>query len=465
MAIRIFRHYIPKPLIILGLAEVLVLLFSAYAGIGLRFGDFNPVRKMLTTPLYPTASLFTLVMMTMMIGTGLYQRGLRDGFKGIALRLITSFVLGALVMAGLFVLLPGISLGREVMLYTLLVAFVGIALCRLLFYAVADHDLLKRRVLVLGGGREADPIKRLRRKADLQGISLVGYLCFRKDRAAVPEDKILPMDAPIPDLVRKNGIDEIVIAMDYRHEAFPIGEILECKMSGVQVTDLLSFMERQTGKISLDILRPTNIIFLEGFSHAVLKSYTKRVFDIVVSLLLLAVTAPILLLTALAIKLECGGKGPVFYLQQRVGRNGKNFNVIKFRSMRVDAEKDGVAQWAGKNDARVTRVGALIRKTRIDELPQLINVLRGDMSFVGPRPERPQFVTELAKQIPYFGIRHRVNPGITGWAQISYPYGASVEDSKEKLQYDLYYIKNYSIFLDITILFQTVQVILWGKGR
>ena len=221
------------------------------------------------------------------------------------------------------------------------------------------------------------------------------------------------------------------------------------------------FYERQLGKIRIDTLHPSNVIFADGFTQAVIRSSEKRAMDILVSALMLLSTLPIMALTAAAIYFESGG--PVLYRQERVGRRGRVFTLLKFRSMRQDAEANG-AVWALQNDMRVTRIGSFIRRTRIDELPQLINVLKGDMSFVGPRPERPQFVAELSKSIPYYDLRHYVKPGITGWAQILYPYGASINDAREKLQYDLYYLKNYSIFLDINILLQTIQVILWRKG-
>ncbi|MGE3775177.1 MAG: exopolysaccharide biosynthesis polyprenyl glycosylphosphotransferase, partial [Gammaproteobacteria bacterium] len=216
------------------------------------------------------------------------------------------------------------------------------------------------------------------------------------------------------------------------------------------------------GKIRLDALHPSGVIFADGFTQAVIRRTEKRLFDIVASLFLLSLTLPFMLVTALAILLESGR--PIFYTQRRVGLRGECFNVIKFRSMRTDAEVDGKPVWAAKEDNRVTGVGRFIRKTRIDELPQLLNVLKGDMSFVGPRPERPEFVSELAQVIPYYDLRHHVKPGITGWAQVSYPYGSSIKDAREKLQYDLYYLKNYSVFLDVNILLQTIQVILWGKG-
>ena len=231
----------------------------------------------------------------------------------------------------------------------------------------------------------------------------------------------------------------------------------------MDVIDLLGFYEREVGKIKLDVLNPSWLIFSDGFNQSHWFNFEKRVFDVLVSMVLLFLVWPAMLLVALAIKLEEGPRAPLIYRQVRVGQHWKLFNVYKFRSMRVDAEKNG-AQWAQKNDSRVTRVGEFIRKVRLDELPQIFNVLKGDMSFVGPRPERPEFVTNLTEEIPYYAERHRVKPGITGWAQVCYPYGASQKDSLEKLQYDLYYIKNYTLFLDFVVILQTAHEVLWGKS-
>jgi len=266
------------------------------------------------------------------------------------------------------------------------------------------------------------------------------------------------------DLVRELGADEIVVAMGDRRRHFPIRDILDCKMAGIQVVDMVGFFERQTGRINIDALNPSSIVFADGIIQAVLKSYVHRAFDLIISFAVLVLTLPLMLLAALFIWLESGFRGPVLYRQTRVGRNGKLFRILKFRSMSIDAEQYGGARWAVPGDSRITVVGKLLRISRVDELPQIINVLKGDMSFVGPRPERPEFVDELVDEVPFYDLRHRVNPGITGWAQICYPYGASREDAKGKLEYDLYYIKNYSLFLDLTILIQTAQVILWGKG-
>jgi sugar transferase (PEP-CTERM system associated) len=260
------------------------------------------------------------------------------------------------------------------------------------------------------------------------------------------------------------SIDEVVIAMDDRRQNFPLHDLLECRVKGIDVLDLMNFLERETGKVKLDVMNPSWIIFSEGFKRNGLREFVRRAFDLIASLGLLAIAWPLMIIAAVAIKFEDGIGAPIFYRQQRVGIDGKVFNLLKFRSMSVNAEADGKAQWAQKNDSRVTRVGGVMRKTRIDELPQLLNVLRGDMSFVGPRPERPEFVSQLNERIPYYRERHCVKPGITGWAQLCYPYGSSEKDALEKLQYDLYYVKNHGFLFDLMILLQTAEVVLWGKG-
>jgi sugar transferase (PEP-CTERM system associated) len=253
------------------------------------------------------------------------------------------------------------------------------------------------------------------------------------------------------------------VAMDDRRVGFPLPELLDCRLAGVDVTELLTFLERETGRVRIDVLNPSWIIFGQGFRRDPFRLFSSRALDVLTSLGVLAVSLPVMLLTVLAIKLEDGWTAPALYSQERVGLHGKEFRVLKFRSMRQDAEANG-AVWAQRADPRITRVGAIIRKLRIDELPQVINVLRGQMSFVGPRPERPQFVAELSERIPYYSQRHCVKPGITGWAQLCYPYGSSEEDALEKLQYDLYYIKNNSLLFDLAILVQTAEVVLLGKG-
>jgi sugar transferase (PEP-CTERM system associated) len=266
------------------------------------------------------------------------------------------------------------------------------------------------------------------------------------------------------DLCVRNDVDEVVVAMEDRRRDFPLRELLECRLAGVDVTELLSFLERETGRVRLDVLNPSWLIFGPGFRRDPLRLLSSRALDVTASLLILAVTLPVMLAMALAVAIEDGWRAPVFYRQARIGCGGRSFELLKFRSMRRDAETDGHARWAEKGDPRVTRVGAVMRMLRIDELPQILNVLRGHMSLVGPRPERPHFVTELAQKIPYYVERHCVKPGITGWAQLCHPYGSSEQDAIEKLQYDLYYIKNNSLLFDLSILVQTVEVVFTGKG-
>jgi len=460
--IRLFRHYVPRALLILALVEALILIGSIYLGRSLRLRAYGMSQADLHNAL-PTALIFTAVMIVIMTAMGLYERHFWNGKADMILRVAVSFFLGLFAMTLIFYMLPDLYLGRGEFGQGFTLALVGVILVRFGFLHLSDRDILKRRVLVLGTSAKAAQIEHL--PGDImRAIKVIGYVRLPAEQSVVDPARILPVTGTLYELTEHYQIDEILVTTDDRYNGLPIDEILECKISGVHVVDLLMFFERETGKIRLDALQPSNMIFSDGFHQAVLKTTSKRLFDIFATLLLLSFTWPIMLLTALAIWLESGGRGPVFYLQERVGKNERLFKVIKFRSMRTDAERDGIARWAQANDNRITRFGSLIRKTRIDELPQLFNVLWGHMSFVGPRPERPQFVRELTRSIPFYPIRHRVNPGITGWAQICYPYGSSEEDAREKLQYDLYYIKNYSLFLDFMVLLQTAHVVLWDKG-
>ncbi len=457
--IRLFRHYVPRAMLILAIVEAVLLMSAIYCGRSLRVLEWDmpppPWRDM-----FSRAVVFTVVMIAIMAAMGLYERHFWNGKMDMILRVTVSFLLGLFVMTLLYYMFPDLYLNRGEFGLAFAMAFIGIVLVRYLFL-LADREYLKRRVLVLGAGAKAAQIERMAGNS-LSSVRIIGFVCLPDEQPAVTPDKIIPLNGTLFELTEQYQIDELLLTIDDKHKDFPVEQILECKISGVQVSALLTFFERETGKIRLDDLQPSSLIFSDGFHQAVLKTTGKRLFDILNAALLLVLTWPIMALTGLAIWLESGR--PVFYLQERVGKNESLFRVIKFRSMHVDAEQDGVARWAEANDSRITRVGSFIRKTRIDELPQLFNVLLGQMSFVGPRPERPEFVRGLNRSIPFYSIRHRVNPGITGWAQICYSYGASEEDAREKLQYDLYYIKNYSLFLDFMVLLQTAHVILWGRG-
>jgi len=339
----------------------------------------------------------------------------------------------------------------------------GVLTSRLIFARVADEDIFKRRVLVYGAGYAAAALTRLRRAADRHAFALVGFVQPADEERAVPSERVLESDGDLCALCERLAITEVVVAMDDRRRGFPIPELLDCRLAGIDVTELLTFLERETGRVHIDLLNPSWLIFGQGFRRDPLRLFSSRALDVLASLGVLIVALPAMALTFFAIKIEDGWQAPALYRQERVGLGGRVFKVLKFRSMRQDAELNG-AQWAQHGDPRVTRVGAIIRKLRIDELPQVFNVLRGHMSFVGPRPERPEFVAQLAEKIPYYVQRHCIKPGITGWAQLCYPYGSSEKDALEKLQYDLYYIKNNSLLFDLAILIQTAEVVLFGKG-
>jgi len=279
----------------------------------------------------------------------------------------------------------------------------------------------------------------------------------------VPPQRVVETGEALHEWALARQIDEIVVVPDDRRGTLPMKELLECKQRGIEITDLVRFLERESGKVRLSA-PPSWLVFSDGFKVSPLRVASKRIFDIFAAALILMLSWPLMLLTALAIRIESGPRQPILYFQDRVGERGRVFRLVKFRSMRTDAECDGVARWASQNDARVTRVGRVIRKLRLDELPQLWNVLSGTMSFIGPRPERPEFVAALAKEIPYYTLRHCVKPGLTGWAQLRYPYGSSAEDAAEKLTFDLFYVKNHNFRFDALIFLQTVEVVLFGRG-
>jgi sugar transferase (PEP-CTERM system associated) len=355
-------------------------------------------------------------------------------------------------------------MGRGVMVIAAIFAIGGSCAARAIFDRAVDTDMLKRRVLVYGAGTRALSLAHLRRRSERLGHVLVGFVSAPGEEISVPAERVLQDDSDLPALCRRLNVDEIVVAMQDRRREFPLADLLECRLGGMDITDLVTFLERETGRVRVDLMSPGWVIFGGGFRRDTLRRFVARMVDLIASVIIVLISLPVMLLTAIAIKLEDGIKSDVFYRQARVGFRGRLFNLLKFRSMRADAEKAGQAVWAQQNDPRVTRVGAIIRKLRIDELPQILNVLKGHMSFVGPRPERPQFVDELSARIPYYAQRHTVKPGITGWAQICYPYGSSEHDSLQKLQYDLYYIKHSSILFNIAILLQTAEVVFMGKG-
>jgi sugar transferase (PEP-CTERM system associated) len=464
--VRIFRHYIPAAFILLGLMEAVVFVLSFHAAVFIRFSSDSAAVAEHVGPLWPKSITFTLVMLLSMIGLGLYDRlsCTWEGRSEMVLRVLTSFLFAVFPLSFIFYVIPQLSVWRGPAILAFVISLIAVISVRLIFFRVVDHQLFKRRVLVLGAGKNASEIRKLEDEPPLHGIWVVGYLHMSKDSDVIEDWRVIKSDRPLRDIVRESQVDEIVVALDDRRKSLPVHEILDCKMDGVTVFDLLTFFERETGKLRLELVHPSWLFLSDGFRISSLSLALKRGLDILVSLLLLPLFLPVMLVVAVAIWLENPGEGSILYKQTRVGYGDSEFKIYKFRSMRTDAEQDGLAQWATKQDTRVTRVGAIIRKIRLDEMPQVFNVLKGDMSFVGPRPERPEFVKQLVEQYPYYRERHRMRPGLTGWAQIRYEYGDTFEDAFEKLQYDLYYVKNYSIFLDLLIIIHTIQVILLGKG-
>ncbi|MBT8137545.1 MAG: TIGR03013 family PEP-CTERM/XrtA system glycosyltransferase [Gammaproteobacteria bacterium] len=459
MPVRIFKHYVQLPVLLLAVFEGLLLVGAVYGGAWIRFsGDIHEVGAPYVKPF-----VFAVVVMLSMIAMGLYQTRAYPQKVGMLIRLAASFLLAAVLLALLFYVLPGLYLGRGALMVSLVTGLVGVSAVRLVFHSVVGDSFFRPRVLVYGAGEKAANLISLTGSADMRRSNVIGFVRSKGDiETRIEPDRIVDYPNRLADYARSQEVDEIVVAIDDRRRGLPIQELLDCKLGGIQVSDALTYFERETGKVKLDLLYPSWMIFSEGFNKNRLVSIAERVFDIMASLVLLLVTWPLMLLVAIAIFVDDGF--PVLYRQARVGFQGRVFEVLKFRSMRVDAEKDGVAKWAEANDRRITRVGRTIRKFRFDELPQIINVLRGDMSFVGPRPERPDFVDQLSQRIPYYRERHCVKPGITGWAQLKYEYGASQQDALEKLQYDLYYVKNRTLLLDMMILLQTAEVVLWRTG-
>lgn len=461
----IFGNYHRRLLPVLGILEPLLLAVSLYAGVFIRFGNLSTASQDPLLPIWPKALSFALVGMACLIAVGLYNQRLRDGLPGVLVRLAIALVFAGVLMTILFYAYPPLFLGRGVFGLSLLIAFLALGALRAGYLRLLRQGNNRRRVLVLGAGNRANHILLFRRSTDFIGVNFVGFVQMPGDAAAVVSDsRCVVLDQPLSLYAARHHVDQVVIAVDDRRMGLPMEQLLECRTHGIDVVELATFIERELGLLKLDVLDAGWLIFSQGFNRRLLRLWVKRLFDITASLMLLAVAMPVMAFTALAIWLESGGWGSVLYRQARIGEEGIPFELLKFRSMQVNAESDGKARWASTRDPRITRVGRFIRKYRIDELPQIFNVLSGRMSFVGPRPERPQFVSTLATMFPYYAERHRVKPGLTGWAQVRYPYGASEQDAFEKLQYDLYYAKNHNLLFDLSILLQTVEVVLWGKG-
>jgi sugar transferase (PEP-CTERM system associated) len=465
--VRVFKSYLKTPFLILLALEVCIIFFSVYLAAYIRYINNPSVFFEIVEDIWSRAAILAIITPVSMLATGLYQGNIREGMSGIFLRLLISLGASGVLISILFYLIPELYLGRGVIIISLLQSFFIIGTLRAMFLELVDTETFKKRVLVYGAGKTAAHIDlKLRRKSDRRSFTIVGYILLdhQKQQQAVADEKLLDAQSSLLEFTQRNHIDEIVVATSDIEAEIPVDELVECKLNGVEVLDILTFFEREVGQIRIDILDPRWLVFSDGFRQSQMKDTFKRIFDVLASFMLLVVAFPFMILAVIAIKIEDGLRAPVLYHQVRVGFKGRHYRVYKFRSMITNAEAAGKAIWASKTDSRVTRVGSFIRKTRIDELPQIYNVLNGSMSFVGPRPERPEIIEDLAREIPYYHDRHLVKPGVTGWAQLMYPYGASLNDYYKKQLFDMYYVKNRSIFFDFLILLQTVEVVLFGKG-
>jgi len=409
-------------------------------------------------------ALVTVVCQLCLYYNDFYDLTLVHSNRELIVRLLQAVGAASIVLAACYFFVPALMIGDGIFVSALFVFLVGILGWRLLFNQFSSSLNLEERILVVGTGVTARKVARQILDQHDFAYAVVGFIDDDASRVGerVVNPAIIGTPADIPAIIARHEITRIVVGLADRRGKLPIEQLLRAKMAGVRVEDATTTYERITGKILIDDLRPSWLIFSDGFRVSRATRWMKRSIDVVLAVVLAVLAFPAMLLTALAVWLESGG--PVLYRQERVGENGRLFTLYKFRSMRRDAESSGTPVWASEGDARVTHVGRVIRKTRLDELPQLWNVLRGDMSFVGPRPERPYFVEELARDIPFYLQRHAVKPGLTGWAQVKYRYGSSLEDAMEKLRYDLYYIKHLSVFFDLTIVFDTVKVVLFRKG-
>jgi len=458
--VRLFDHWFASNTLLQVLFDVILLFLSVVVAVAL----LDHGRLLHVDVLVPDALLFALTMVALNTVVGLYQRNPGRTMAQTTARIVLSLMLAVPVAWMIFTLVPRTGDWDQTLQLAVPFAFVSLVAIRGLALHNSAAPVFLRRALIIGTGSEAAAVEQSISQLG-HSLNCVGFFPAKKNDAAhqVPAQRIVGGGMDLVDVVRRYQIDEIIVAVrERRGGVLPLRELLDCKLHGVRVLDLSSYFERALGQLRLDSLHASWLIFGEGFRQGMMRSFVKRIFDLGAATVLLLLAAPVMVIAVVAIAVESGF--PILYRQERVGQGGRLFNVIKFRSMLRDAEIDGKPRWATSNDDRVTRTGRTLRKLRIDELPQLINVLRGDMSLVGPRPERPYFVDQLAREIPYYAVRHSVKPGVTGWAQVRYHYSASLDDAVQKLQYDLYYVKNHTLFLDIVILFETVSVVATGAG-
>ncbi len=456
--VRLLNMHVPMPVIILAILDVIVIYFSIAGGLALSYAPESVLFSFFADGYALQKIVFVSITLMSLFVVGVYTRAFLTDMKMGLVAIIVGHFIALAVLSLAFYLYQDARIWIRALAPGLILSLVGVFLTHLIFDRIVGTHIFKRNLLIIGTGPLARKIAAVADHSPY--LTCIGFLPLGDVKVTVPDTQVLRDDRPLAELARQYKVAEIVIALEERRNQLKTEQLLACRLNGIQVSEPSSFVERQEGRVEVDGLYPSWMIFGPGFnSVSTGQRIAKRLFDVLTSLVLLAHVLPLMVLTALAIR--ASGNGSVLYRQDRVGRNGRIFTILKFRSMHLEAESDGVARWSTSDDARVTLLGRLLRRFRVDELPQLWNVLKGDMSFIGPRPERPEFVRQLAAEIPYYDYRHIVKPGISGWAQINFPYGATIKDAKEKLNYDLYYIKNYSLALDFLVLMQTARVILW----
>src|SRR5437870_1848593 len=450
--------------VLLLLAEATLIFGGIVIAVYVRLGQLDAEATLIERHGFYKAALATVFCLTSFYLFDLYDFVVMHDRRELVLRMLQALGLAWIALALTFYALPQVMIGRGVTLISLPLALFLMVGWRLAIHWILGHPELGERILIVGSGPFAVEIARETLERKDAGFRVIGFVDI--DPALVGKSlinpKVIGLTSELSSLVTRESIDRIVVAIGDRRGQFPTQELLKLSLSGeVSIEESAAFYERLTGRVLLDMIRPSWLIFSSRGRRARFDELIRTCMHRAVALVGAILSLPIATVTAILIKLE--SRGPVLYRQERVGKQGRIFTVMKFRSMRVNAEKDGPV-WAKTDDQRMTRVGRIIRKIRVDEIPQFWNILCGDMNFVGPRPERPHFVEQLAQEIPYYEQRHLIAPGLTGWAQIKYPYGASIDDARQKLQYDLYYIKNQNLALDATILFETIKTILFGKG-
>lgn len=444
--------------------EAMLLFGGLVVAVYLRLGAADAEFELIEQQGFYKAGLATIFCLSSFYLYDLYDFVVMHDRRELVLRLIQALGLAWVALAFAFYLFPRLMIGRGVSLISLPLALLMMVGWRLIIHWFLGHPQIGERILIVGSGPMAVELARETLGRPDAGFRIVGFADSDPELLgrSLINPRVVGLTSELDQIVRRENIDRIVVAMGERRGQFPVDQLLQLSLSGdVSIEEGASFYERVTGRVHLDMMRPSWLIFSGRKRQARLNAVARLGLHRTAAFIGAVLSLPIALLTAILIKLD--SRGPVFYRQERVGRNGRIFTVMKFRSMRIDAEKDGPV-WASSADDRVTRIGRIIRKIRVDEIPQFWNILKGDMNFVGPRPERPHFVGQLAQEIPFFEQRHLIAPGLTGWAQIKYPYGSSIEDARQKLQYDLYYIKNQSLILDAVILFETIKTILFGRG-